>query len=201
MSPIYWLGYQTVGLFGRFYFRMDVRGREHVPKGPCLVVANHVSFLDPPLVGWSLRREMYYMARHTLFKPPVLHWLLPRINVIPVNRDQADLATLRRILEVVRNGHGLLLFPEGTRSPDGTLQPAKAGAGWMACKANVPILPVRISGSYEAWPKNQKLPLPRRVRVSIGRPFLPPAEFIGSKDKASYQALSDRMMAEIAALE
>ncbi len=169
-----------------------------MPAGGCLVVSNHVSFMDPTTVGLAIGREMYFLARKTLFKPPLMDWLLPHCNSLPIDRDNADLPGLRRIITMLKNGEMILLFPEGTRSPDGSLQPAESGAGFVAYKARVPILPVRVFGTFEALSRHHKTLTYHPLRIVIGKPFQVPES--GKPGKEEYQALADRMMSEIGKL-
>jgi 1-acyl-sn-glycerol-3-phosphate acyltransferase len=181
--------------------RVTWDGREHIPaEGGCLIVANHASFADPTTVGLAVGREMYFLARQTLFRPPVMDKLLPTCNCLPIDRDHADLKGMRGVIHKLKDGRIVLLFPEGTRSVDGRLQPAEAGAGFIACKAQKPIVPARLFGTFETYSRHHKYPqFGGRWHVSLGKPFLPPP---GPKfTKGDYAALADRMMAEIAQLE
>ncbi|PAW79405.1 MAG: hypothetical protein B9S32_02360 [Verrucomicrobia bacterium Tous-C9LFEB] len=199
MRPFYRFAYKIVEAVTLNLFHGRIEGRENVPMGGCLVVSNHVSFFDPTTVGWAIGREMYFLARKTLFKPPVMDWLLPHCNSLPIDRDNADLPGLRRIINMLKDGEMVLLFPEGTRSPDGSLQAAESGAGFVACKAQVPILPVRVFGTFEALSRHHKMLTYHPLRIVIGKPFLPPSgKGLGKED---YEALAKRMMDEIGKLE
>jgi 1-acyl-sn-glycerol-3-phosphate acyltransferase len=199
MRPFYRLAYKIVEAFTLNMFHGRVEGLENVPAGPALVVSNHVSFLDPTTIGWALSREMYFLARKTLFKPPFLDKILPLCNSLPIDRDNADLPGLRRIINLLKDGEMVLLFPEGTRSPDGTLQAAESGAGFVAYKARVPILPVRIFGTYESLSRHQKKLTYNPLRIVVGKPFFLPKD--GKPDKEAYQKLANRMMEEIGKLK
>lgn len=199
MRPFYRFAYKVVEAYTLNFWHARCEGRENVPPGGCLVVSNHVSFLDPTTVGWATNREMYFLARKTLFKPPILDTLLPHCNALPIDRDGADLPGLRRIINMLKSGEMVLLFPEGTRSPDGGLQPAQSGAGFVACKAQMPILPMRIFGTFEAFSRHDKFPHYHPLRVVIGKPFNPPSG--SGLGKEEYQALADRMMLEIGKLQ
>jgi 1-acyl-sn-glycerol-3-phosphate acyltransferase len=170
-----------------------------VPAGGCLIVSNHVSYMDPTTVGWAVAREIYYLGRKSLFKPPFWNWFLPICNVLPIDRDGHDIAGLRRIIRMLKDGHAVLLFPEGTRSPDGTLQPAEPGAGMIALKAGVPILPVRVFGTYESLSRHTRRLRFHPIRVVIGRPYLPTIPE-GKKEKECYGLVAQEMLERIAAL-
>jgi len=153
----------------RVYFRGRVCGADNVPPtGPVILAANHASFLDPPFVGSALHRPLFYLARASLFRKPLLGWLLPRWNSIPVDRDGGNAAGLRVIMDRLASGAGIILFPEGTRSFDGNLQPARSGIGLIAAKTDAPVVPVRICGSFEAWGRNCILPRPKPIVVKFG---------------------------------
>ena len=198
MRPFYRFAYTLVGL-ELLLHRIKIEGRENIPKGGCLVISNHVSYLDPTTVGWAIRREIYYLGRKSLFKPPIGNWFLPICNVLPIDRDGHDVGGLRRIIRMLRDGESILLFPEGTRSPDGQLQPAEPGAGLVAVKAGVPILPARVFGTYESLSRHQRFLRFHPIRVVIGQPYLP-ALPAGRLDKAVYDLVAQEMMKRIAAL-
>lgn len=197
MRPFYRISYTLVGLHLRLMHRIRVEGQENIPDDACLVVGNHASYLDPTTIGWAIPRELYYLGRRDLFKPPVLSWLLPMCNVLPIDREGNDISGLRGIIKMLQSGHSVLVFPEGTRSPDGSLQPAEPGAGLLAVKGGVRILPTRIFGSLEAWPRGGSGYRAAPMRVVVGQPYWPTLPATG---KPSYQAVADEMMAKIAAL-
>jgi 1-acyl-sn-glycerol-3-phosphate acyltransferase len=198
MGWFYRLAYNLVGIELSFH-RIRIEGRENVPSGGCLIVSNHVSFMDPTTVGWAVAREIYYLGRKSLFKPPFWSWFLPICNVLPIERDAHDIAGLRRIIRMLKEGHAVLLFPEGTRSTDGAIQPAEPGAGLVALKAGVPILPVRVFGTYESLSRHTKRLRFHPIRVVIGQPYLP-AILEGRRDKESFAPVAQEMMDRIAAL-
>jgi 1-acyl-sn-glycerol-3-phosphate acyltransferase len=198
MRPFYRLAYNLVGIELSFH-RIRIEGRENVPSGGCLIVSNHVSFMDPTTVGWAVAREIYYLGRKSLFTPPFWSWFLPICNVLPIDRDAHDIAGLRRIIKMLKEGHAVLLFPEGTRSVDGTIQPAEPGAGFVALKAGVPILPVRVFGTFESLSRHTKRLRFNPIRVVIGKPYQP-AIPAGQKERDSYGPVAQEMMDRIAAL-
>jgi len=198
MRPYYRFAYNFVGCELMFH-RPKIEGRENVPSGGCLIVSNHVSFMDPTTVGWAVAREIYYLGRKSLFKPPFWSWFLPICNVLPIDRDGHDIAGLRRIIKMLKEGHAVLLFPEGTRSDDGTIQPAEPGAGLIARKAGAPILPVRVFGTYESLSRHTKRLRFHPIRVVIGQPYLPTIPE-GKKEKECYGLVAQEMMDRIAKL-
>ena len=137
------------------------------------MVTNHQSFLDPWLVGIAPSRQIHYMARDTLFKGGFTQWLLELWNSYPVKRGAADLNAIRITVERLERGFVVNVFPEGTRSEDGTIGGVAAGVGLIVnrCKAPVTIVPVVIEGAFEAWPKGQKAPHPSPIRIVHGAPI------------------------------
>lgn len=155
-------------------YRYRAWGVTRIPRsGPILFVSNHQSFLDPILVGLAAHhRQFYAMARSTLFDHPLLSWLIQSLNAVPVERGQSDTASMRKCIEVLGQGHALLLFPEGTRTPDGTTQPFQRGLMLLIKRANATVVPVAIEGAFEVWPKGRKLPRATgRVHVEYGEPI------------------------------
>lgn len=197
MRPYYRFAYTLVGLHLLLH-RIRIEGRENVPDDACLIVANHASFLDPTTVGWAVAKEIFFLGRKDLFKPPILNWLLPICNVLPIDRDGNDISGLRGIIKMLKSGRSVLVFPEGTRTEDGELQPAEPGAGLLAVKAGVRVLPARVFGSYAAWPKGGKGYHLAPMRVVVGKPYWPSRSSSGKPD---YQAIANEMMAKIAELK
>src|SRR5262245_63877601 len=139
MNPIYFLGWCWFRPAFKFYFRWRVYNPERVPlSGPVILAANHQSFLDPPLVGAGLKRDINYLARESLFRFPVVGWVLRNWNSVPVDRDGGGAAGLKAILERLLDGGAIILFPEGTRTSNGRLQPARAGFGLTVIKSRAP---------------------------------------------------------------
>jgi len=184
----------------RLVFGFRRRGTEHVPaKGPVLLVANHQSFLDPPLVGAALPRQLTFMAKAELFDVPLFGGLIRRLNARPLRREGGDAAALRTALRVLKEGGALLVFPEGTRGENGILGPAKPGAGMLAVLGGAPVIPVYIDGSGRAWPRGRRFPRRANVTVTFGSP-LPMTVGGHASRREDYEAVSRRMMTAIASL-
>jgi 1-acyl-sn-glycerol-3-phosphate acyltransferase len=184
----------------RLGFGLRARGTEHVPMtGKALFVSNHSSFLDSPLVGGASPRTLHFMAKAELFGIPLFGRLIRALNARPVRREGGDAGALRTGLRVLEDGQALLVFPEGTRGPEGTLREGKPGAGMLAVLSGAPVVPVYIEGSGRAWPRGRRFPRPARVTVTFGKPLhFAPA---GAKERKEYYAAAGReMMAAIAAL-
>jgi len=155
------------------YFRWRVYHPERVPRrGPVILAANHASFMDPPLVGSGLNREINYLARESLFRFPVVGAILRAVNSVPVDRDGGGAAGLRAILDRLLAGGGIILFPEGTRTRDGLLQPARSGIGLAVIKSDAPVVPVRVFGTFEAFGRHLRFPRPHPIAVKYGQPML-----------------------------
>lgn len=181
---------------------LECEGWEDLPEGPCLLASNHQSMLDPPLVGAALPREVAFVARKTLFGNPVFGWVIRACHALPLDRDDADLGAIRRALAVLAEGRKLVIFPEGTRSADGGLLPAKAGAGLLAIKSGVPVVPIRIRGARDVLPRGGWLPTGgARIRIRFGKP-IPARELdAGHGHPERFLEASRRILAAIAALE
>lgn len=180
---------------------LEVEGWDKVPDGACLLASNHQSMLDPPLVGSCLPREIAFVARRTLFYNPVFGALIRACNSIPIDRDSADLGAIRTALAALAANNGLLIFPEGTRSADGVIGEAKAGAGLLACKSGVPVVPVRVRGARDVLPRGAVVPSGgARIRVTFGDP-MGPSEYDPGRDHPDrFMEASRRILARIAAL-
>jgi 1-acyl-sn-glycerol-3-phosphate acyltransferase len=184
----------------RLLFRVEARGTEHVPAaGAVLLVANHSSLLDPPLVGGMTPRRLTFLAKAELFRIPGFGALIRRLGARPLRRDGADSGALRTAQRVLEDGGALLVFPEGTRGDEGVLRSAKPGAALLAMQTGVPVVPVYVRGSGRAWPRGRRLPRPAKVVVTFGAP-LTFARPTGPERKAQYEAAGRRMMAAIGAL-
>ena len=186
-------------LLARLLFRLKKRGTEHVPPGgPVLLVANHASVLDPPLVGSAAPRQLTFLAKAELFRIPLFGGLIRRLGAHPLRREGGDAAALRMALRILKDGGALLVFPEGTRGEEGRLGPAKPGAGMLAVLGGAPVIPVYVSGSGRAWPRGRRFPRRADVTVTFGPPLPVVAGGVNRKD--DYEAASRRMMAAIASL-
>lgn len=208
MSFIYRNTWLCCRAFFRLYFRWRIFGEEHVPQtGSVILAANHASFLDPPMVGSAVTRSVNFLARESLFRFPVFGAYLRALNSVPVDRDGQGAKGLKMILDRLVKGGGIILFPEGTRSRDGQLQPARSGIGLTVIKSDAPVVPVRLHGTYEAWNRRQILPRPRKVCICFGQPL----DFSDlraeaktcdkARLKAIYQEVADEIMRRIADLK
>ena len=208
MNAIYFLGWCFFRTAYKFYFGWRVYNPERVPvRGPVILASNHASILDPPLVGAGLRRSINYLARESLFRFPVVGWVLRKWNSVPVDREGGGAKGLRAILDRLLAGGAIILFPEGTRTRDGKLQPARAGIGLTVIKSAAAVVPVRVFGTFEAFGRDVRFPRPRRVAVKYGLPMH--FEQLRAEAKACsktrlkeiYQQIANEIMAAISKLE
>ena len=172
MNPSYFVGRSLFRLMYATYFRWRVYNPERVPPtGPLILASNHASFIDPPLVGCPLKRDINFLARESLFHFPGVGALLRSWNAVPVDREGGGARGLKAILDRLNEGGAIILFPEGTRTRDGNLQPARSGIGLTVIKSNAPVVPVRVFGTFEAFGRHIKFPRPKSVAVKYGTPM------------------------------
>ena len=157
-----------------FWMRYRASGIERLPPGGALFLINHQSFLDPLLVGLPLERPVSYLARDTLFPVPVIGWILRNTYVMPIRREAATTESLRESIRRLEQGFYVGVFPEGTRSQDGTIGELKPGFVALLRRCQVPVVPIGIAGARDVLPRGAMLLRPRRVHVVFGEP-IPPA--------------------------
>ena len=208
MNLSYRIGWSLFRVVFATYFRWRVCNPERVPlSGPVILASNHASILDPPLVGSALPRGINYLARESLFRFPGIGALLRSWSAVPVDRDGAGAKGLKAILNRLLAGGGIILFPEGTRTRDGALLPARSGIGLIVVKSTAPVIPVRVFGTFAAYGRDLKIPRPYPVVVKYGRPMDFAALRAEAKTcdkqrlKVIYQEIADELMAAIAKLE
>jgi 1-acyl-sn-glycerol-3-phosphate acyltransferase len=208
LKPSYWLARRFLRLLFGTYFSCRYLNFERVPvTGPAILACNHVSYMDPPLVGSALPREIFYLTRESLFRFPLFATLLRIVNCVPIDRDGGGAAGLKAILERLSKGHAIILFPEGTRSTTGQLQSARSGVGLLVIKSQAPVIPVRVFGTFEAYGRQVRLPRPHPVSVKFGLPLpftslrAEAAQCSKARLKEIYQEISNQIMAAIADLK
>jgi 1-acyl-sn-glycerol-3-phosphate acyltransferase len=201
MNFYYWVGYHLSRLVGRLFFRFRLIHRERmIQSGPAILAMNHQSYLDPPLAGTACDRPIYFLARRTLMDVPLLGWLLPKLNVIPVDQEGVDRSAIKAVIRLLKAGNGVLLFPEGSRTLDGNLQPGEAGLGLVIAKTLAPVVPMRIFGAHEALPRGGGGLHFTPIAVVIGEPIFFTEADVALPGKNVYARLSERVMHAIAAL-
>ena len=202
MGTVYQFHYHLSRFLAKSLFAFKVVHPERIiEEGGAILAMNHQSYLDPPLAGIACRREIHYLARKTLMDWPVLGPIFPRLNVIPVNQERADMSALKTVIKLVRNGHCTVVFPEGARTLDGNLQPAQPGLGLIIAKTLAPVVPMRIFGAYEAFPRGGKPHPFRPITLVVGEPIrFTQADLIG-EGRELYQRLSEQVLARIAEIK
>jgi len=202
----YWIGFTLSLLFFRCFFLLRIVGKKKIKdswkEGGVLIVANHASYFDPPVVGVSYGKKTAFLARKTLFKKGFFGWLYPKLNAIPVDQEGPDMSSLKRIIKELKNGNPVLIFPEGQRSVDGKILPGEAGVGLVIAKSKAPVLPMRIFGAFEAFPRGAKIPkFFTKITVSVGDMITFDEDQLKTKTRESYQKISDCVMNAIARIE
>jgi len=178
--------------------RVTVHGAENVPAaGPAVLVANHASYMDPPVIAMALRRQIYFMAREEILAAPVLGPILRRCGVFPVRQGAADRAAIRRAMALLSAGELVCVFPEGTRSKSGELLSPQPGAALIAARSGAPLIPVALSGTFEAYPPHARWMRPARISVAFGPPILSQAEESEGGRSQELAGISRKIMAEI----
>lgn len=160
---------RIVQILGVTYLSMRSRGQDKVPlTGPLIVVANHQSNGDPPLIGCIPERRFCYLAKKTLFNFPPLRWLINSLHAIPIDREGMGLEGFKQTLKRLKNDEAVLIFPEGQRSWDGEMVPLMPGFLGLVRRSKAVLQPVGIAGMYESWPRGTPLPKPGRVFIEYG---------------------------------
>jgi len=181
----------------KIFFRLEVNGLENIPrKGGFIIASNHVSLLDPVLIGATCLlcfRKVGFMAKAELFRNKIFAWLLSNLNAFPVVRKKGDVTAVKEAIKRLKKGEALLLFPEGRRSQTGDLLSAQSGIGLLVKKARVPILPTFIKGTEKALSKGNRLMRPSKVRVYFGKLYY-------AQENASHSMITERLMHKIALL-
>ena len=201
MNFYYWFGYHLSRILAKTFFRFRILHRERmIQSGPVILVSNHQSYFDPPLAGNVSDRAIYFLARRNLLYVPVLGWVLPKLNVIPVDQEGVDRSALKGIIKVLKRGECALVFPEGERTLDGRLQPALPGLGLIIARTLAPVVPIRIFGAHETLPRGGGFHF-HPITVVVGEPIYFSVADLHPRDKDLYGRLSQRVMDAIAALK
>jgi 1-acyl-sn-glycerol-3-phosphate acyltransferase len=193
--PWYWFLQFLSRLLVTVLFGYRAQGQERIPRaGGGLLLSSHQSYLDPVLVGVPTLRPLNYLARDTLFRFPPLAWLIRSLSGIPIDREGLGMAGLKETLRRLKRGEIVVIYPEGTRTPDGKVQSLKPGFAALARRSGVPLLPAAIVGAFECWPRTQRLPSPGQIRVHYGQPITP--EEIATYDDRQLVAEVQRRIAQ-----
>jgi 1-acyl-sn-glycerol-3-phosphate acyltransferase len=192
---IYWIAFYLQKIFYKAYLSLEACHQEKIPKrGGYIIASNHLSNLDPMLVGIASGRRLSFIAKRSLFKNPFVNFFLYQFGAFPVKRGAFDLQGIKEALRRLEAQQGLVMFPQGgRRSEDLDASEVKAGVGFLAVKAKVPVVPALISGSDKAMPPGAKGIRRAKVTVVFGDP-------IEVSSEASYQDIADRVRDAIKAI-
>jgi 1-acyl-sn-glycerol-3-phosphate acyltransferase len=187
-------------VISQVWFRYRYTGRSNVPRiGPVLLVSNHQSHLDPVLVGIACPRQLKFLARHGLFFWP-LSWLIRSLGAVPIDRDRGALAGMKTTLKLLKQGEAVLVFPEGTRTPHGRLQPLLPGFCALARRSGATVVPIAIDGAYAAMPRGSALPRLTSIRLVFGHP-IPQEQLVALSDEQLVELTTSRIRSAIQSSE
>lgn len=193
MNFIYLICKAILFAFLKIFNRLEVIGAENVPlKGGAIIAANHVSYMDPPVIGVSLKRRPVYMAREGLFKIPILSSFI-KMFAIPVRRGKPQPSTFKEAISRLKRGELIVIFPEGSRSIDGSFLDAKRGVGVLSAMCGVPVIPTFIKGTEKALPVGARFLKPSKIKVIFGKPM----NFDKGTDKQLHEKISKDIIEEI----
>ncbi len=195
------LFYAFLHMLGRFilwaFFRLEKSGRENIPlKGGVILASNHASFLDPILVASASPRQLYFLARESLFRGFFFPLLIKSLNAIPFPRSAPSPRTFRKVSELLKKGAAILLFPEGTRSRNGRIAEGRPGVAMLSFLTRTPVVPTLIQGSFQALPPGKKMISPVKIRVIFGEPIYPE----GEATRENYRKFTHLIMERIRSL-
>ncbi|GMT46513.1 MAG: 1-acyl-sn-glycerol-3-phosphate acyltransferase [bacterium] len=195
---MYWILRAVLKIIYKVFFCCEVRGMENIPAGGGVIIAaNHLSYLDPPLIGACIRRRAVFMAKSSLFHVPVIGWFVRRLS-IPVDRDRARPSAIKEAVRQLKEGKVLVMFPEGRRSMEGEVGGGKRGVAMVAALSHAKIVPALIEGTERALPVGAGFLRPTRVKVTFGVPI----EYRGAEtSKGFQQRIADEIMDKIRELK
>jgi 1-acyl-sn-glycerol-3-phosphate acyltransferase len=198
---LYRTGWLLVRGFARLVWRLEVHGASNVPlEGAAIIAPNHLSLLDPPLIGCACPRELRFIAKAELFRYGLFSKLIRRLGAFPVERGTADVGAIKTALRFLNNGRAVIIFIEGTRGTGEYLLPPTPGVTLLARQSGAPVVPTAIVGSEQAWRKGAKLPRRAQVKVAFGEPVRYQELFGARADREARDAFSALIMERIEAL-
>ena len=202
MNPIYFIGQSLTHAIYESLFSLRLLGYEKlIQEGPCIIVANHQSFLDPPLIGGIYESSVHFLARKTLFDPLLMRYTLPLCQAIPIDQEKPDPGSILKVMRLLKEGERIVIFPEGSRSPDGEIHRAMPGIGLIiGTLASVPVQPIRLSGAFDCLPIHSSKLRFRPITVSIGTPIPFSAEERRAKGRQAQLTIGQKIMDAIRAL-
>ncbi len=195
MIPCYWPAYAVIKIINPFFFPLTIKGRENVPpSGAFIAACNHISNFDPPLVSYAVRRPIYHIAKKGLFDNKAFGLLLYSVGAFPIKREGSDVSAMRECLRKLKKGEPLALFPTGTRVVGDNSVAPKSGVGFLAVKAQVPVIPLKIFGTDQVMPKGSKSISKHPVTITIGAP-------LHFSSQESYETIAAEILQKINVLE
>ena len=198
MGAWYQFGFRLSQFIGETLFDFRAVHTERIIEtGGVILAMNHQSYLDPPLAGIACKREIHYLAKKTLLQWPVIGPIFPKLRVIPVDQERADMSAIKTVIKLIRQGECTIVFPEGSRTLDGEFQPAQPGLGLIIAKTLAPVVPMRIFGAHEAFPRGGKPKPFRPITLCVGQPMFFTQEDLVGSGRELYQSLSERVMQRI----
>lgn len=202
MNPVYFLGHCLLRAAYQSLFRLRIINYDKlIQQGPCIYVANHQSYLDPPLLGQMFETPVHFLARKTLFDPPFMKQVLPLCYALPIDQEQPDPGSILKVLRLVKSGGRIVIFPEGSRSHDGQIHDAMPGIGLIIGRlADIPVQPIRIEGAFDALPIHSSRLKFRPISVTIGDPIPFTAEELRAKGRQAQLHIGRKIMDSIRAL-
>jgi len=184
-------------LLCKILFRIQIKGRENIPKkGGFILASNHLSYLDPVVLGVASPRKLSFMARDDLFDVPIFGSFIRSLGAFPVKRNSPDISAFKEVFKRIKQGKPVVIFPEGRRSPDGKLLSPLAGIGFIAAHLSCPVIPSYIQGTDKALPINSHFIKPKKVRVYLGKQI-----FIERRKPYNYPEIAQQIMEAIRCLE
>jgi 1-acyl-sn-glycerol-3-phosphate acyltransferase len=200
MSFLYKIGRLCFYSLFTFIYRHKTYGQENLPQGAAIIAPNHQSYYDPPLLGFSCPEEIFYLARNSLFKRPLLGPIIRLLNAYPLSGSSSDRGSIKSIQSLLSREKKVVIFPEGIRSSNGQLSQIKPGIALLAFRSHAPIVPVYIHGTFDIWPRNRIFPkLWGKTACVFGHPFYPD-QFSHLEKKKAQQILGDVLSEKIALL-
>jgi len=201
MKPLYRFGYTLVTILLRTLFQFKVYGQENLPGGRAIVAANHQSYVDPTVVGAGIPEEVWYLAREDVFRFAPFRWLCVRVNAILIKKRRAHRSALKAVLVTLARGRKVVVFPEGTRSYNGRLQPPERGISLLAHMSAAPVVPAYVSGTFRVLPRGSAFIHLHPISVSFGPALRFDELSLKSGVKRAHEAFSEQVMDAIAELK
>lgn len=198
---IYWLTCFFLRIFFRLFSGYKAYGMENIPKrGSFILASNHVSFLDPLVIGSFVKRDLNYIAKKELFGNKFFAWYFRKLRIIPVDRDRASFSGMKEVFRNIKQGTSILIFPEGTRGDGDTFLEPEAGVAHLCLRFDIPVVPVYVKGTEKALPKKARFIKLERIKVYYGKPvaYKMPA---GCDKDETYKKISHEIMGEIGELK